>query len=55
MEVTPKDASQANELTQAIEAAVSEAGYALSARIQALKMLPLSRAVRKQLPPRLLR
>ena len=26
MEVTPKDASQANELTQAIEAAVSEAG-----------------------------
>ena len=27
MEVTPKDASQANELTQAIEAAVSEAGY----------------------------
>ena len=36
MEVTPKDASQANELTQAIEAAVSE-------------------AVRKQLPPRLLR
>ena len=27
MEVTPKDASQDNELTQAIEAAVSEAGY----------------------------
>lgn len=27
MEVTPKDASQADELTQAIEAAVSEAGY----------------------------
>ena len=42
MEVTPKDASL-------------KPATALSARIQALKMLPLSRAVRKQLPPRLLR
>ena len=55
MEVTPKDASQADELTQAIEAAVSEAGYALSARIPALKMLPRPQAVRKPLPPRLRR
>ena len=46
MEVTPKDASQADELKPAT---------ALSARIPALKMLPRPQAVRKPLPPRLRR
>ena len=44
-----------NLLKNTMEVTPKDASQALSARIQALKMLPLSRAVRKPLPPRLLR